>query len=159
MGGMPGVPTSHEHICKRESWRIILMTPGNFFTPEFVYLPSDASAIVFGLIKLIISIGAIVQVSRLGTSINRRLRLMKYTTNKTAMPNSKNIQRKYSTRAALCQVSANRAAPVTSTETSRDTPGSYIVTPIKCRESSIVALLWVIKINCTLSDISRTSSQ
>src|SRR5579871_5091505 len=51
------------------------------------------------------------------------------------------------------------SASSTSTDTRRETPGSFIVTPTSWRASSIVFLLWVMNTNCTRSDISRTMSQ
>ena len=38
-------------------------------------------------------------------------------------------------------------ASSTSTATRRDTPGSFMVTPSSCEASSIVTLLWVMKMN------------
>ena len=46
-----------------------------------------------------------------------------------------------------------RTASSTSTDTRREQPGSVMVTPSSCEASSIVALLCVMKMNCTRSDI------
>ena len=54
---------------------------------------------------------------------------------------------------APCQPVAMRTASSTSTDTRREQPGSVIVTPINCEASSMVALLCVMKMNCTRSDI------
>src|SRR5205807_9109641 len=54
---------------------------------------------------------------------------------------------------------ASRTASSTSTVTRRDTPGSFMVTPINCEASSMVLLLWVMNTNCTRVYISRTISQ
>jgi hypothetical protein len=51
------------------------------------------------------------------------------------------------------QAVAMRTASSTSTDTRREQPGSVIVTPSSCEASSIVALLCVMKMNCTRSDI------
>src|SRR4051812_11720770 len=62
-------------------------------------------------------------------------------------------------RQPLVQTAASRTASSTSTATRRETPGSFMVTPMSCEASSIVVLLCVMKMNCTRSDISFTMSQ
>src|SRR5208283_4615367 len=56
-------------------------------------------------------------------------------------------------------MAAMRTASSTSTETRRETPGSFMVTPTSCEAISMVLLLWVMKMNCTLRAMSRTMSQ
>jgi len=54
------------------------------------------------------------------------------------------------------QLAASFAASSTSTLTSRETPGSCMVTPIRQSTISMVILLWVMIMNCNCSDISLT---
>ena len=56
-------------------------------------------------------------------------------------------------------MAAMRTASSTSTATKRETPGSFMVTPTSCDAISMVLLLWVMNMNCTLRDMSRTMSQ
>src|ERR1700722_16553839 len=50
-------------------------------------------------------------------------------------------------------IAAMRTASSTSTDTRRETPGSFIVTPPSCEAISMVLLLWVMKMNCPPPDI------
>ena len=52
-----------------------------------------------------------------------------------------------------------RMACDTSTPTMRETPGSFIVTPINCSAISIAMRLCEMKRNCVAADISRTRRQ
>ena len=54
-------------------------------------------------------------------------------------------------------ITASSTASSTSTETNLETPASCMVTPINCFAISMAILFWVIKINCTLADISSTN--
>lgn len=54
---------------------------------------------------------------------------------------------------------ARRRASSTSTATGRDTPGSGMVTPIRCWAISMVMRLWVMNMNWVSADIFCTMAQ